>query len=253
MKWRQTQMSKPNLSSLFPGIDVLLELEPAELGAGILELWESTAGRNENATITSFIEPCFGVQSMSGWDKRKERPFVLALAEAWNWLENFGLIMEDPDQPPDTWYRRTRRGRELQTRTDVEAYAQAAILSRNLLHPIIDQKAYPAFRRGEYDVAVFQAFKAIEVAVREAAGFEDDLIGVPLMNKAFHLEDGPLTDLEAVRAEREAVRSLFAGAIGHAKNPQSHRETPVSMNEAAQLLAFAGYLMGHVEYRRLLT
>ena len=40
--------------------------------------------------------------------------------------------------------------------------------------------------RGEFDVAVFQAMKAVEVATREAAGLKtNDLLGVKLMRKAF--------------------------------------------------------------------
>jgi uncharacterized protein (TIGR02391 family) len=91
------------------------------------------------------------------------------------------------------------------------------------------QKVVPLFRRGDYDVAVFQAFKEVEVAVRKAAnakkaGYPDSDVGTALMRKAFHPETGPLTDMAVVRAEREAVMHLFSGAIGHAKNPMSHRE-----------------------------
>lgn len=59
-----------------------------------------------------------------------------------------------------------------------------------------------SFMRGEFDTAVFQAVKAAEVAVREAAGFGDSVIGVDLMRKAFDLDKGPLTDQSAERGER---------------------------------------------------
>jgi hypothetical protein len=39
--------------------------------------------------------------------------------------------------------------------------------------------------RGEYDVAAFQAIKAVEVAVREACRFGNDLVCVKLMRAAF--------------------------------------------------------------------
>ena len=71
------------------------------------------------------------------------------------------------------------------------------------------------FMRGDYDVAVFQAFKEVEVAVRTAAGLPDSEVGVSLMRNAFHPSNGKLTDTESVMAEREAVSSLYAGAIGH--------------------------------------
>jgi Protein of unknown function (Hypoth_ymh) len=56
--------------------------------------------------------------------------------------------------------------------------------------------------RGECDVAVFQAMKAVEVYVREAGGFSAGDLGTDLMRRAFHEENGPLTDktVEKVRA-----------------------------------------------------
>jgi hypothetical protein len=65
------------------------------------------------------------------------------------------------------------------------------------------------FRRGDHDVAVFQAFKEVEVAVRHAAnakgaGYADSEVGTTLMRKAFHPETGPLADKTLVVAEREA-------------------------------------------------
>jgi class 3 adenylate cyclase len=44
------------------------------------------------------------------------------------------------------------------------------------------------------------------------------------MRRAFHPETGPLTDTSRVAAERDAEMALFAGAIGHAKNPPGHRD-----------------------------
>jgi uncharacterized protein (TIGR02391 family) len=68
--------------------------------------------------------------------------------------------------------------------------------------------------RNEYEVAAFQAMKAVEVSVREASGLPASLLGVPLMRKAFHPDNGQLTDLAAEAGERDARASLFVGAIG---------------------------------------
>jgi len=46
--------------------------------------------------------------------------------------------------------------------------------------------------------------KAVEVAVREAGGLGADELGVNLMRKAFHIDNGPLTDMNAERGERQA-------------------------------------------------
>ena len=68
------------------------------------------------------------------------------------------------------------------------------------------------------------------------------------MRKAFDVDDGPLTDHEVLKAD--AMSHLFAGAIGHAKNPQSHREKPVRIDVG--LLLFASYLLEIVEWRQVL-
>jgi hypothetical protein len=74
-------------------------------------------------------------------------------------------------------------------------------------------------------------------------------VGVDLMRSAFHLTTGTLTDQTAVPAEREALSHLFAGAIGHAKNPGSHRTVNLTATEAAELIGLASYLLGIVETR----
>src|SRR5713101_9279185 len=56
---------------------------------------------------------------------------------------------------------------------------------RQLLHPTVAAKVIGAFVRGEYDTAVFQAFKEVEVAVRAKGKFPDTEVGVPLMRRAF--------------------------------------------------------------------
>ena len=44
--------------------------------------------------------------------------------------------------------------------------------------------------RGQFDEAAFHAMKAVEVAVREAGGFSPADLGLDLMRKAFHEENG---------------------------------------------------------------
>ena len=118
------------------------------------------------------------------------------------------------------------------------------------MHPEILPKVHPAFLRGDYEVAVFAAFRTVEVAVRTAGGFREDELGIKLMRDAFHPDRGPLTDMSVVSVkEREAVSNLFAGAIGAAKNPSSHREVEMDRTEAARLILFASYLMSVVDAR----
>lgn len=71
--------------------------------------------------------------------------------------------------------------------------------------------------RGDFSDAAFQAMKAIEVSVRNAGGFGNDLVGVPLMRQAFAPNKGPLADTAAEGGEQVARMELFAGAIGSYK------------------------------------
>src|ERR1700728_4711572 len=103
----------------------------------------------------------------------------------------------------------TRRGKALANRQGLEAYRHASMFPKSVVHPVIVQKVYPAFLRGEYDTAIFQSFREIEVAVREAGGYSQSDVGVPLMRAAFGVPQGPLTDKAAVPAEQQAMSDLF--------------------------------------------
>jgi hypothetical protein len=160
----------------------------------------------------------------------------------------------DPGQPSPGFCVPTRRAQGLRTRTDVDAFRKGRILPSELLPILFAEKVAPLFRRGDHDIAVFQAFKEIEVAVRntanaKGAGYSDSEVGTPLMRKAFHPDTGPLSDKALVPEEREAEMHLFAAAIGHAKNPTSHRDVAMTALEAARLFVFASHLFDIVERR----
>jgi uncharacterized protein (TIGR02391 family) len=122
----------------------------------------------------------------------------------------------------------SRRAKQITSRQDFDAYRKAGLLPKGQLHPLIVGKVYPAFLRGEYDTAVFQAFREVEIAVRDAGNFSSNDLGTDLMRKAFRpaaknaqsvIPAGPLTDIQIPAAEQEAMANLFAGAIGFYKNP----------------------------------
>jgi uncharacterized protein (TIGR02391 family) len=231
------------LVDYLPDADALLALRPEDLGMILLSLIQ--AERPRNVTKSHFEMPLFNANS-PGYPHNKKEPFLDAIAEAWQWLLNEGLLMVAPDQP-NGYFRLTRKGATPKTETDIETYRQGNILPVGLLHPHIAQKVRPMFMRGEYDVAVFQAFKDVEIAVRAAAGLSDSDIGRKLMQAAFQPEKGQLTTKEADKGEQVGLMELFSGAIGYCKNPASHRSPGFDHVEAAQLIVFASYLLNRVE------
>ena len=171
-------------------------------------------------------------------------------------LEREGLIAYRPfkgDQGAN--YFVTRRGQTYKTHVDFESFRRAKILPREMLPDAIDQSVFPMFLRGQYETAVLEAFRLLEIRVREACHekdpqFDRDLIGRDLMAQAFQEQSGPLTDNSEPTPERECLKLLFMGAIGRFKNPSSHRHVPFDdPREAAELISFAGHLYRVVEER----
>lgn len=175
----------------------------------------------------------------------------LALMEAWAWLQSEGFLIKKATSAGD-WFFVSRRAQRLKSREDFEAYRKASLLPKRQLHPLIASEVYPAFLRGKYDTAIFEAFREVEVAVRAAGKFGPDDYGTDLMRAAFrpaakNNQPGPLTDTQLPAAEQEAMANLFAGAIGFYKNPQSHRHVPTHPEDAAEVIVFASQLLRIVD------
>lgn len=198
-----------------------------------------------------FLSPGMFTQEVEYWPnagvegKQRAR---LALQEAFHWLVCQGLLMPQL-QPNSSYFAVTRLGATLMDAGSIERFRSASLVPRQLLHDRVAESSWSAFLRADYDTAIFTAFKEVEIAVRDASGLGPELYGVQLMRRAFG-KDGPLAASEALEGEREALASLFCGAIGSYKNPHSHRRVGViDSEEAAQLLFLASHLLRIVNSR----
>ena len=238
------------LTEAFQDARTLLVLQPEELGDVILELVQADGPGPVMFALTGIMEPVNN-RIDAQWSQAIRPQVLRAVVEAMAWLEHAGLIIPDPTQGNGTSYRTlTRRGAKLKNRKLAEAYRGAGILPEGFVHPEILERSHAAFMRGDHDIAVFAAFKAVEVAVRKAGGYEEGELGYKLMRKAFEPGKGPLADKALENGEQQAQSDLFAGAIGGAKNPASHRDVEMNRVEAARLILLASYLMSMLETRR---
>ena len=236
-------MESLSFSKLMPDHKLLLNLEPEEL-AGFVLKYLSRSSMSSQLNRYNFGLP----HTVEGYPRSEQKEISRALMEAWIWLEREGLLAPKPGTDRD-WVFITRKGQRLKNTADFESYRKSNLLPKNLLHPVIAQKVYHLFLRGDYDVAILQVFKEVEVAVRNTGGYTKADYGVDLMRKAFNTDNGPLTDPNQPKSEREATAHLFAGAIGFYKNPQSHRNVPVTAEEAAEIIMFASHLLRIVDSR----
>jgi uncharacterized protein (TIGR02391 family) len=239
------------LNDFVPDVDLLLQMEPGEL-AGVVLAQLNMLGRHEQDQMLNSYNYTLAhaTSHFHGYPPEHYVEISHRLAEAWGWLEAHGMVARRPNQSTTTQYFLTRRGRELRGREGVARYREGLELRRERLHPAIADRCHAQFLRGELDTAVFEAYKTLEIAIREASGLGVGHVGVRLARAAFHPTEGPLADPDQDAGERQALCDLMAGALGSYKNPHSHKRVVLTSKEAAEMILLASHLLGIIDARR---
>jgi uncharacterized protein (TIGR02391 family) len=241
------------ITQLVPDWNVLVNLEPEELAGKLLFVLRKRTPYGGKYHLGNLMREFWMTTPpiKHPYESAKDHALIeLAIAEAWAYLEAQGLLISSPEDGQHGWRVLSRRAQKFESEAEFARYSVARLLPKEVLHPSIAEKVWMAFMRSDFENAAFQAMKAVEVAVRGAAGYGNDRFGVPMMRDAFSPGKGPLTDVGAEGGEQVARMEVFAGAIGSYKNPSSHREIDLDDPvEALEIILFANHLLRIVDAR----
>jgi uncharacterized protein (TIGR02391 family) len=214
--------------------DDFLELEPDEVGAAIFSTVVGQAAPDQIIPWNSLNQ----ARTQHGEDVAN------VVGEGIAWLISEGFITPSPVH--DGRYRLSRRGGSFDPASHVADERAIGLLRAAVLDDELRAQVLPSFRRGQYDQAVFAAFRVVEDRVRHASRVTGE-VGVKLMRLA--LGSGkPLADPGLLPSEVVARENLFAGAMGVHRNATGHQIVDYGdPQEAAEAVLLANNLLRHLK------
>lgn len=150
------------------------------------------------------------------------------------------------DEGEETFFP-TKKGFRFPEREFKRVVKEYTLMPETYVHPLIVKKSFSLLNTGQFESAVLQAFKTIETRIREKINATAEEYGIRLIRKAFHPENGPLTNHKLPKAECEAFCNYIAGAFGFYKNPCSHRDIELDFSSAFDRIVVASDLLKAIE------
>lgn len=236
-------------------LGALVDMTDSEAGMYLLSAWSEArrqewSAHNLGAHAAASIGDALPRRGGSS-QVRNYEPVVRAwICDALAWLVANSLVGPSAGDSRGADFEITTRGREALLAGSA-SHVEATRRLHADLHPALQRSARPNFERGDYDIAAFASMRAVEEALREAAGLEPGAAySTGLVNQAMRA-DGPMAITTETAGEQTAFMNLFQGAIGAFKNPASHRaveyDDPV---EAADIVHLADLLLRIIDRER---
>ena len=117
------------------------------------------------------------------------------------------------------------------------------------IHPDISNVSIKLFNDGHYSQSTFEAFKLIELRVKDMSGLNDS--GYKLMMAAF-LDSSPKIKLTSLKSkseidEQNGFKFIFAGAMSAIRNPRGHEINIDPIDMCLDHLSIASVLLRRLE------
>jgi uncharacterized protein (TIGR02391 family) len=211
---------------MVPTADGFLNLTPMERNHVVLQaIKQHCADQTKRmATFDGALTQLFGIGQAS-YEMRHHEAVKRALRSSWKDLEKSGLIEPaDGDNGKNGYFIPTEVGKMTNEPVDLQAAHQRSWLQPEMLHVDLHGAVWSAYKNNDFDTAITEAFKTLEVAVRDRGRFSATDYGVALMEKAFDPNNGPLTDKSLPEPERRGWVRLLMGTMGAFRNSHAHRQ-----------------------------